>query len=57
VVAVKTGDGAAVASFRSVGLGSASHCGEEHDSEGAALDYFRLVGVVPASHSNFGLDR
>jgi hypothetical protein len=37
VVSVTTGEDAALASFISVGVGSASHCGGGHDHEGAAL--------------------
>jgi hypothetical protein len=52
VVASTTGVGAQLASVRSVGVGSASHCGGGHDS----LASVRSVGVGSVGHCGGGHD-
>jgi hypothetical protein len=47
VVAGTTGEGAALATVRSLGVGSDSHCGAGHDN----LSSDRSVGEDSASHS------
>jgi hypothetical protein len=57
VLAGTTGEGVALTSVSSVGVGSASSCGGGTTGEGAALASVRLVGVGVASHCGAGHDR
>ena len=50
------GEGALLASVRSVVVGSVSHSGGEHESCGAGLASVRLVGVGIARHYFGGHD-
>jgi hypothetical protein len=50
VVAGTIGEGAILASVHFSVVGSASHCGGEHEGEGTALASARFVGVFSAIH-------
>jgi hypothetical protein len=57
VLAGTTGEGASQASVRSVGVGSASHCGDGTTGEGAAIASVRSIGLGSVSHCVGGHDR
>jgi hypothetical protein len=52
----KTAEDAALASVRSVGVGSASQCGGGTTSDGASLASVLSVGVASVSHCESGHD-
>ena len=51
-----TGDGAALESVRSLGVGSSNHCGG-HDRRGRCFSRVRSIGVGSGSHHCGGRDR